>query len=53
MPYEPFERVELVGVRSQEHLDDYPSLMRRAIPPELWAELQTDGLVPADAPTPP
>ena len=43
----------IVGVRSREHLDDYPSLMRRVIPAALWAELRDEGLIPPEAPTPP
>ncbi len=43
----------IAGVRSKEHLDDYPALMRTAIPADLWAELRSDALIPADAPTPP
>jgi D-threo-aldose 1-dehydrogenase len=42
----------LAGVRSREHLDDYPALMRTAIPTDLWAELRADGLIAAHAPTP-
>lgn len=43
----------VAGVRSKEHLDDYPALIRTAIPADLWAELRNDGLIPAGAPTPP
>jgi D-threo-aldose 1-dehydrogenase len=43
----------VVGVRSVEHLDEYPALMRRSIPTELWSELRSAGLIPAAAPTPP
>ncbi len=43
----------IAGVRSREHLDDYPTLLRTRIPGDLWAELRHDGLLPADAPTPP
>jgi D-threo-aldose 1-dehydrogenase len=43
----------VAGVRRVEHLDDYPTAMRRTIPSELWDELRADGLIPADAPTPP
>jgi D-threo-aldose 1-dehydrogenase len=43
----------VAGVRSKPHLDDYPVLMRAAIPAELWAELRSDGLIRADAPAPP
>ena len=43
----------IAGVRNLEHLDDYPALMRAAIPPDLWKELRSEGLIPNDAPTPP
>jgi D-threo-aldose 1-dehydrogenase len=43
----------VVGVRSIEHLEEYPALMRRSIPTELWSELRSAGLIPAAAPTPP
>ena len=42
----------IAGVRSVEHLDEYPALMRRPIPTALWDELRADGLIAADAPTP-
>jgi D-threo-aldose 1-dehydrogenase len=42
----------LAGVRSVEHLDEYPDLMRRPIPGELWSELRHEGLLAAEAPTP-
>jgi D-threo-aldose 1-dehydrogenase len=42
----------VAGVRSPEHLDDYPRAMRRSIPDDLWAELRADGLIGADAPVP-
>jgi D-threo-aldose 1-dehydrogenase len=40
------------GVRSIEHLDEYPTLLREQIPAALWDELRDEGLIPADAPTP-
>jgi D-threo-aldose 1-dehydrogenase len=43
----------IAGVRSVEHLDEYPALMRRPIPAALWQELRAGGLIAADAPTPP
>jgi D-threo-aldose 1-dehydrogenase len=43
----------IAGVRSREHLDDYPALLRTPIPADLWVELRHDGLIVADAPTPP
>jgi D-threo-aldose 1-dehydrogenase len=42
----------VVGVRSHDHLEEYPELMRRQLPSELWAELRESGLIPAEAPTP-
>lgn len=42
----------VAGVRRVEHLDDYPAMMRRAIDPDLWAELRSEGLIAPDAPTP-
>jgi D-threo-aldose 1-dehydrogenase len=42
----------VAGVRSVEHLDEYPAIMRAPIPPELWADLRDEGLIPPDAPTP-
>jgi D-threo-aldose 1-dehydrogenase len=42
----------VAGVRSSAQLDEYPGLMRLAIPPDLWDELKGEGLVRADAPTP-
>jgi D-threo-aldose 1-dehydrogenase len=42
----------VAGVRRVAHLDDYPAMMRTRIEPELWAELRSEALIPADAPTP-
>jgi D-threo-aldose 1-dehydrogenase len=42
----------IAGVRSIDHLEDYPALMRLSIPTDLWAELRAEGLMPAGAPTP-
>jgi D-threo-aldose 1-dehydrogenase len=42
----------VAGVRSIDHLDEYPPLMRRSIPSDLWAELRHEGLLPPDAPVP-
>jgi D-threo-aldose 1-dehydrogenase len=42
----------VAGVRTIEHLDDYPELMQQRIPPELWAELRERGLIAPDAPVP-
>jgi D-threo-aldose 1-dehydrogenase len=42
----------VAGVRSIDHLDEYPELMRRSIPAELWSELKSEGLLAAGAPTP-
>ena len=42
----------VAGVRSVEHLDEYPALFRAPIPDALWEELRANGLVPPAAPTP-
>ncbi len=42
----------IAGVRTTEHLDEYPAAMRRAIPGALWQEMRAAGLLPAEAPTP-
>jgi D-threo-aldose 1-dehydrogenase len=42
----------IAGVRTTEHLDDYPAFMRLAIPAALWDELRAEGLIAAEAPTP-
>lgn len=48
----PAVRSLIAGVRRIDHLEEYPELMRRPIPADLWAELRTDGLIAADAPLP-
>ena len=42
----------IAGVRTPEHLDDYPASLRQVIPGELWAELKAEGLISPHAPTP-
>jgi D-threo-aldose 1-dehydrogenase len=42
----------VAGVRSIDHLDEYPELMRLPIPADLWPELKSEALLAADAPTP-
>ncbi len=42
----------IAGVRTVEHLDEYPALLRRAIPTALWDELRAAGLIAQEAPTP-
>ena len=42
----------IAGVRTIEHLDEYPAAMRQAIPAALWQELRDEGLLPPEAPTP-
>jgi D-threo-aldose 1-dehydrogenase len=42
----------IAGVRSREHLDEYPGLMRHPIPAALWDELRAEGLIAAEAPVP-
>ena len=48
----PAVRSLVAGVRRIDHLDEYPALMRRPIPPDLWAELRAEGLIAAEAPVP-
>lgn len=48
----PAVSVLVTGVRTREHLVEYPRLLRMAIPPDLWAELRDEGLLPAEAPVP-
>jgi len=48
----PAVRSLIAGVRRIEHLDEYPELMRRPIPADLWAELRAEGLIPSEAPVP-
>jgi D-threo-aldose 1-dehydrogenase len=42
----------VAGVRTADHLDEYPDLIRRPIPADLWAELRDAGLMAEGAPTP-
>jgi D-threo-aldose 1-dehydrogenase len=42
----------IAGVRTAEHLDEYPAFMRWPIPSILWDDLRADGLIAPDAPTP-
>jgi D-threo-aldose 1-dehydrogenase len=42
----------VAGVRSVEHFDDYPRLLREPLPDALWAELRAEGLIAAEAPVP-
>jgi len=48
----PAIRSLIAGVRRIEHLDEYPDLMRRPIPDDLWAELRAEGLIALEAPVP-
>jgi D-threo-aldose 1-dehydrogenase len=48
----PAVRSLIAGVRRIDHLDEYPELMRRPIPDDLWAELKAEGLIAPDAPVP-
>jgi D-threo-aldose 1-dehydrogenase len=48
----PAVRSLIAGVRRIDHLDEYPELMRRPIPADLWAELRSEGLIPDAAPVP-
>jgi D-threo-aldose 1-dehydrogenase len=42
----------VAGVRSVEHFDDYPRLLRQPIPDALWAELRAEHLIAPEAPVP-
>ena len=42
----------VAGVRRIDHLEEYPELMRRPIPADLWAELRREGLLADGAATP-
>jgi D-threo-aldose 1-dehydrogenase len=42
----------IAGVRSVEHLDEYPELMRLPIPDALWTDLRAAGLLAHLAPVP-
>ena len=42
----------IAGVRSVDHLEEYPRLLRLPIPAALWADLRSSGLIAADAPVP-
>ncbi|MDT0610394.1 aldo/keto reductase [Streptomyces lancefieldiae] len=42
----------LIGARSPEEVGDAAALMRRPVPSAVWDELKSEGLLPAQAPTP-
>jgi D-threo-aldose 1-dehydrogenase len=42
----------VAGVRTVEHLDDYPRLMATPLPEGLWSELRAEGLIDPNAPVP-
>ncbi len=42
----------LVGMRSPEEVTSNTAAFRHPIPPDLWAELKAEGLLPAHVPTP-
>jgi D-threo-aldose 1-dehydrogenase len=48
----PAVRSLIAGVRRIDHLDEYPELMRKAIPDDLWADLRAEGLIAPEAPVP-
>jgi D-threo-aldose 1-dehydrogenase len=48
----PAVRSLIAGVRRIDHLDEYPELMRRPIPEDLWAELRAEGLIAPEVPVP-
>ena len=48
----PAVRSLIAGVRRVDHLEEYPELLRRPIPAELWADLRAEGLIDPAAPVP-
>ena len=42
----------VAGVRSRDHLDEYPKMLGGAIPAQLWTDLQAEGLLDERAPLP-
>lgn len=42
----------VAGVRSPEHLEEYPKLLAHPIPAALWDDLRGEGLIAANAPVP-
>ena len=48
----PGVKAIVTGVRSVQHFDDYPRLLREPIPDALWAELRAEHLIAPDAPVP-
>lgn len=42
----------LTGVRSVQEIEENERMFRFPIPPDLWAELRAEGLLPGDAPVP-
>jgi D-threo-aldose 1-dehydrogenase len=48
----PAVRSLIAGVRRVDHLDEYPALLSRPIPADLWADLRADGLIGPAAPVP-
>ena len=42
----------VLGCRSAAHLDESLEMFEMAIPPALWQELKSEGLLPENAPTP-
>ena len=42
----------IAGVRTADHLDDYPTAMRLSIPAALWDDMRSERLIPEAAPVP-
>jgi D-threo-aldose 1-dehydrogenase len=42
----------VAGVRTVDHLDEYPAMMQLPIPADLWLQLKAQGLLAAEAPVP-
>jgi D-threo-aldose 1-dehydrogenase len=48
----PAVKALVAGVRTVEHLDDYPRLMVTPLPEGLWSELRAEDLIDPGAPVP-
>jgi D-threo-aldose 1-dehydrogenase len=48
----PAVRSLIAGARRVDHLEEYPDLLRRPIPADLWADLRAEGLIDPAAPVP-
>ncbi|MBA2380661.1 MAG: aldo/keto reductase [Chloroflexi bacterium] len=48
----PAVRCLIAGVRRIEHLEEYPGLLQRRVPADLWTELRSERLIAPEAPVP-